>query len=168
MDCEPHVRRGEVKTIRVVRDIQKTVRINPQLRAFGFQFPVISCGATYAAKDVIGEVPVEPDGSALFHVPARVNVSFMALDEQGRAVQRMRSFTHLMPGERQGCVGCHETAQPDSPAAAGDGRTASRLAICSRPSGEPAGSTTRASCSRCWIGTASSATRLPRQPAESI
>ena len=105
---EPHVQRGDVKTIRVVRDIQKSVRIDPQLRAFGFQFPVISCGATYAAKDVIGDVPVEPDGSAFFHVPAGVNISFMALDAQGRAIQRMRSFTHLMPGERQGCVGCHE------------------------------------------------------------
>ena len=37
---QPHVQRGEVTTIRVVRDIQKTVRIDPQLRAFGFQFPV--------------------------------------------------------------------------------------------------------------------------------
>jgi mono/diheme cytochrome c family protein len=31
----------------------------------------------------------------------------MALDAEGRAVQRMRSFTHLMPGEQQNCVGCH-------------------------------------------------------------
>jgi hypothetical protein len=31
----------------------------------------------------------------------------MALDAEGRAVQRMRSFTHLMPGEVQGCTGCH-------------------------------------------------------------
>lgn len=105
---EPYVQRGEVKTIRVVRDIHKSVRIDPQLRAFGFQFPVISCGATYAAKDVLGDIRVEPDGSALFQVPAGVNLSFMALDDQGRAVQRMRSFTHLMPGENQGCIGCHE------------------------------------------------------------
>ena len=31
----------------------------------------------------------------------------LALDAEGRAVQRMRSFTHFMPGEVQGCVGCH-------------------------------------------------------------
>jgi hypothetical protein len=31
----------------------------------------------------------------------------MAIDAEGRAVQRMRSFTHLMPGEVQGCTGCH-------------------------------------------------------------
>ncbi len=105
---EPHVQRGEVKRIRVVREMQKTVRIDPSLRAFGFQFPVISCGATYAGKEVIGETPVEADGSAQFFVPAGVPVYFMALDEHGRAVQRMRSFTHFMPGERQSCIGCHE------------------------------------------------------------
>jgi hypothetical protein len=105
---EPYVARGEVKRLRVVREIQKTVRIDPSLRAFGFQFPVISCGATYAGKMVLGEVPVQPDGSARFRVPAGAPVYFMALDEHGRAVQRMRSFTHFMPGEVQGCVGCHE------------------------------------------------------------
>ena len=30
-----------------------------------------------------------------------------AIDAEGRAVQRMRTFTHLMPGEVQGCTGCH-------------------------------------------------------------
>jgi len=105
---EPYVKRGEVKSIRVVRELQKTVRIDPSLRAFGFQFPVISCGATYAGKDVIGEVPVRPDGSAHFRVPAGVPLYFMAIDGKGRAVQRMRSFTHFMPGEVQGCIGCHE------------------------------------------------------------
>lgn len=105
---EPYVRRGEIAMLRVVRDIQKSVRIDPSLRAFGFQFPVISCGATYAAKDVLGDVPVEADGSAYFRVPAGKNISFMALDAHGRTLQRMRSFTHLMPGEVQGCIGCHE------------------------------------------------------------
>jgi len=105
---EPGVARGEVKRIRVVREMPKTVRIDPAKRAFGFQFPVVSCGATYAPKDVLGEVSVEPDGSAYFHVPADVPLYFMALDVEGRAVQRMRSFTHLMPGESHGCIGCHE------------------------------------------------------------
>jgi hypothetical protein len=105
----PHVERGEVKRIRVVREMEKAVRIDPDRRAFGFQFPVISCGATYAGKDVIGEAAVDEDGSAYFHVPAGMPVYFMALDAEGRAVQRMRSFTHFMPGESQGCIGCHES-----------------------------------------------------------
>ena len=105
---EPHVARGEIRSIRVVREMEKTVRIDPSLRSFGFQFPVISCGATYAGKTVLGEVPVSTDGSAYFQVPSGMPIYFMALDAEGRAVQRMRSFTHLMPGEVQGCVGCHE------------------------------------------------------------
>ena len=33
---------------------------------------------------------------------------FQAVDASGRAVQSMRSVTYLQPGERRGCVGCHE------------------------------------------------------------
>lgn len=106
---EPQVRRGDVTAIRVVREMPKAVRIDPRYRAFGFQFPVISCGATYAPKQVLGETPVAADGSACFRVPAGIPVYFMALDAEGRAVQRMRSFTHFMPGEVQGCIGCHES-----------------------------------------------------------
>ena len=104
----PHVKRGQIKEIRVVQEIEKPVSINVSKRAFGFQFPVVSCGATYAPKKVWGTVPVLDDGSASFRVPAGVPIYFMALDEHGRALQRMRSFTHLMPGETQGCIGCHE------------------------------------------------------------
>jgi len=105
---EPQVKRGEVKQICVVQEIEKS-RLAPLSRAaFGFQFPVVSCGATYAPKKVWGYVPVAEDGSAVFKVPAGVPIYFMAIDAEGRAVQRMRSFTHLMPGEVQGCIGCHE------------------------------------------------------------
>jgi hypothetical protein len=105
---EPLVKRGEIKRLRIVHEMAKSVRIHPDKRAFGFQFPVISAGATYAAKDVLGEVAVEEDGSANFEVPAGLPIYFIALDAQGRALQRMRSFTHLAAGEVQGCVGCHE------------------------------------------------------------
>jgi hypothetical protein len=108
---EPHVKRGEVKEICVVEEMRKVVRTDVNRRAFGFQFPVISCGATYAAKKVWGYAPVAADGSACFQVPAGRPVYFMALDADGRAVQRMRTFTHLMPGETQGCIGCHEPRQ---------------------------------------------------------
>ena len=112
---EPYVERGEVKQICVVQEIEKS-RWAPQafadkrpesIAAFGFQFPLVSCGATYSPKKVWGFADVEEDGSANFKVPAELPIYFMALDAEGRAVQRMRSFTHLMPGEVQGCTGCH-------------------------------------------------------------
>ncbi len=112
---EPHVRRGEVKRICVVQEIEKS-RWAPQafthpksgnIACFGFQFPLVSCGATYSPKKVWGYADVEEDGSANFQVPSGLPIYFMAIDAEGRAVQRMRSFTHLMPGEVQGCTGCH-------------------------------------------------------------
>lgn len=139
---EPEVERGEVVAIRIVREMQKTVRIEPHLRSFGFQFPTISCGATYAGKMVLGDVPVAEDGSAYFKVgtgitriakgygdqqlrsnqgdvpelvPTTGPIYFIALDKEGRAIQRMRSFTHLMPGERQSCVGCHDERRSTPP-----------------------------------------------------
>ncbi|HLB74474.1 MAG TPA: hypothetical protein VJJ98_10680 [Sedimentisphaerales bacterium] len=118
---EPHVKRGEIKEICVVQEIEKSKMADTKYRAFGFQFPVVSCGATYAPKKVWGYVPVAEDGSASFKVPAYLPLYFMAIDAQGRALQRMRSFTNFMPGEIQGCVGCHE---PRSHSPAGKARPA--------------------------------------------
>ncbi len=103
----PQVKRGEITQIAVVQEIEKSVRAETKRRAFGFQFPVVSCGATYSPKKFWGYAKVESDGSANFKVPARVPIYFMALDAEGRAFQRMRTHTHLMPGESQSCVGCH-------------------------------------------------------------
>ncbi|HJN11692.1 MAG TPA: hypothetical protein QF564_23615 [Pirellulaceae bacterium] len=115
---EPDVKRGEIKQIAVVQEMEKSTH-SPQnnnrldgpgvrnIAVFGFQFPLVSCGATYAPKKVWGFADVKQDGSAAFKVPSEVPIYFLALDGEGRALQRMRSFTHLMPGEVQGCVGCH-------------------------------------------------------------
>ena len=116
---EPAVKRGEVAQICVVEEIAKE-QFAPLVHdgvpgahgyaantAFGYQFPLVSCGATYAPKKVWGFADVAADGSAAFKVPSGVPVYFLALDAQGRAVQRMRTFTHFMPGEQQSCIGCH-------------------------------------------------------------
>lgn len=123
---EPHVKRGQIKQIAVVQEVEKSTH-TPQnnkrpdgrgmrnIAVFGFQFPLVSCGATYAAKKVWGFADVNLDGSAAFKVPSEVPIYFLALDKEGRALQRMRSFTHLMPGELQGCVGCHADRSSATP-----------------------------------------------------
>jgi len=116
---EGYVERGEIKKIAIVQEVEKPVSISPDLRAFGFQFPVVSAGATYAPKKIWGYADVEADGSAHFMVPALEPIYFLPLDGEGRAVQRMRSFTHLMPGEKQGCIGCHADRNTLSPNNAG-------------------------------------------------
>jgi hypothetical protein len=60
------------------------------------------------ARGILGTVPVEEDGSAFFTVPALKEVYFQALDEDGLAVQSMRSSTWVQPGEMLVCHGCHE------------------------------------------------------------
>jgi len=127
---EPHVKRGEIKQICIVQEIEKSKMADVKYRAFGFQFPVVSCGATYAPKKVWGYVPVAEDGSASFKVPAYLPLYFMAIDADGQAVQRMRSFTNFMPGEIQGCVGCHE---PRSHTPAGKPRPAAMTSNAAPP-----------------------------------
>ncbi|MFD2255236.1 hypothetical protein ACFSSA_00980 [Luteolibacter algae] len=59
-------------------------------------------------KRILGDVPVEEDGSAFFKIPADTFVQIHALDENKQMVQAMRSGTIVRPGETQGCIGCHE------------------------------------------------------------
>jgi len=44
----------------------------------------------------------------MFEVPARTPVYFQALNEKNQAIQTMRSWSTLMPGETLSCAGCHE------------------------------------------------------------
>jgi hypothetical protein len=77
--------------------------------------PRIGYANAESARLLLGTVPVETDGSACFRAPAGKPLYFQAVDANGRAVQGMRSLTYLQPGERRGCVGCHEptgTAPP--------------------------------------------------------
>ncbi len=102
----PDVERGEIKQIAVVEEVEKG-DYAPHKGIFGFQFPLVSCGATYAAKKLWGYATVEEDGSAHFKVPSEIPIYFLALDREGRAVQRMRTLTHFQRGEEQSCIGCH-------------------------------------------------------------
>jgi hypothetical protein len=52
---------------------------------------------------------VEADGSAFFRVPSGVPVFFQALNEDGQAVQTMRTLTYVQPNQTLSCIGCHES-----------------------------------------------------------
>ena len=68
----------------------------------------ISIQGAWDVKRVLGTAKVHEDGSACFTVPARTPVYFQALDDKGQAIQTMRSWVSLQPGESVSCVGCHE------------------------------------------------------------
>ncbi|MHC4535488.1 MAG: HzsA-related protein [Planctomycetota bacterium] len=101
----------------------RVFQVLPKSRTHVANEPRIGHANAESARMLLGTVPVEADGSAYFRAPAKKPLYFQAVDEKGRAVQSMRSVTYLQPGERQGCVGCHEprnqamTAQKTRPLA---------------------------------------------------
>ena len=86
----------------------RVFQVLPKSRTHVANEPRIGFANAESARMLLGTVPVEADGSAYFRAPARKPLYFQAVDAAGRAVQSMRSVTYLQPGERQGCVGCHE------------------------------------------------------------
>jgi Hydrazine synthase alpha subunit middle domain/F5/8 type C domain len=101
---------GEIKALRIVAVPAKTQpwMNNPPL------------GLTHddPGKAVLGVVPVESDGSAYFRAPSGVALFFQALDAKGRAVQTMRSATHVQPGQTLSCTGCHDPRRDAPPPSA--------------------------------------------------
>jgi len=76
---------------------------------------VVGMDGPWDIKRVIGTVPVFEDGSARFRVPANTPIALQPLDDEGKALQLMRSWMTAMPGEFLTCAGCHEpqnTAPP--------------------------------------------------------
>ena len=59
-------------------------------------------------KYIEGIVDVEDDGSASFEIPANTPIFIQPLDDEGKALQIMRSWMTAMPGEVLACIGCHE------------------------------------------------------------
>ena len=121
-----HVKRGEVKALAIIEQVPKFG--DPRGDQIWGYSPTIGRGTMYVRR-IIGTVPVEADGSAHFDAPAIRDISFNALDADGRTIRRMGSTLHIMPGEKRSCVGCHEGRMAPPP-----GRTASIIAAKRAPS----------------------------------
>ena len=103
------IQRGSVKYLRVVESPEKRFWTQPGYNGgTGTQAPGMAWD-DFNNKRILGTVPVESDGSSYFSVPADTFVYFQLLDERGMMVQSMRSGTIVRPGEKTGCVGCHES-----------------------------------------------------------
>ncbi|MGQ9760594.1 MAG: SUMF1/EgtB/PvdO family nonheme iron enzyme [Thermogutta sp.] len=95
--------RGTVKKLRLIS-------YEFSFRDMGGLLGSIGMDGPWDVKRILGTVPVEDDGSAFFRVPAYTPVAVQPLDEEGRALQIMRSWFTAMPGEVLSCIGCHEHA----------------------------------------------------------
>ncbi len=60
-------------------------------------------------REIMGYVPIEPDGSVKLKVPANVAFYISVLDATGKRIgQRHQNWLQLRPGEERECVGCHD------------------------------------------------------------
>jgi hypothetical protein len=137
----PAVQRGSVKYIRICEEVRADLLRLPNGEYQKDHEPFMDWYATpvhvvagphgwptYVAKGTFGLVPVEADGSANFYAPAGKVLYFQVLDGQFNELQRMRSVVQLQPGEKRGCIGCHEdrTSAPPIRSAAALRRPPSR------------------------------------------
>ncbi len=66
-------------------------------------------GGRYDLLEILGYVPVEPDGSVTVKVPANTPVMLNVLDENGRRIStRHDTWLQVAQGEILRCVGCHD------------------------------------------------------------
>jgi len=102
------VPRGTVKSLRLFT-------YHYSYQGMGGLLGIIGMDGPWDIKRVLGTVPVHPDGSAKFLVPANVPISIQPLDQDGKAMQLMRSWMTAMPGEVLQCAGCHEPQNTTPP-----------------------------------------------------
>lgn len=93
--------KGAVKKLRV-----GSYHFSPYMQ--GGLLGTIGMDGPWDIKRILGTVDVEEDGSVMFSVPANVPIFIQPLDEEGKALQLMRSWFTAMPGETLSCLGCHE------------------------------------------------------------
>jgi len=97
----------KLKELRVIQCVPMSVPSGAPPHEIGFREPT-SLGSVVVARNVLGTVPIEEDGSVHFTVPPRRELQLQVLDEEGLAVQSMRSAFYLHDGETLSCTGCHE------------------------------------------------------------
>jgi hypothetical protein len=107
----PMAKDRPVKQLRVLQVIPKP---NPWMN-----MPDIGYAPENTPRIPLGVVPVEDDGSVFFEAPPKKQLLFQTLDENGMAIQTMRSVAFVHPGEQLVCTGCHEPVNEAVPNVAG-------------------------------------------------
>jgi hypothetical protein len=65
---------------------------------------------------VLGTIPLAADGSFFVEVPADRLLHLQVLDSDRRVVGNQQIWMYARPGEKRGCVGCHESPDTTPPA----------------------------------------------------
>jgi Hydrazine synthase alpha subunit middle domain len=73
------------------------------------QVRVITLQPDHRTERVLGEAPVESDGSFYIKVPADRPIRFELLSPKGEVIQQQKSWIWARNGEDVPCLGCHES-----------------------------------------------------------
>lgn len=93
----PHVQPGMVKRVRLIEGVLQSAEASLATRA----------PDPFVARRLVGEAPVEADGSFNLEVPADTPLLLQTLDDQGMALANC-GWIWVKPKEKRGCIGCHE------------------------------------------------------------
>lgn len=67
----------------------------------------INANASFRTR-ILGQIPLEEDGSFYVEVPADTPLRFILLDADEQTIIHESEFNYVRPGETKGCIGCHE------------------------------------------------------------
>jgi len=110
----PPAKPGEIKGVRLIEGFglkdtdmnrHRSIVIDILQMSFGSGS---NGGNNFEQKRILGEAPVEPDGSFSVEVPADTTLFLQTLDENGMAIENQLTWLWVRPGETRMCVGCHE------------------------------------------------------------
>ena len=100
---------GEIKGVRLVEGVPRDPSGDAgDAPAPYFARPDSAWPPSGVETRILGEAPVEPDGSFYVNVAGDVPFYLQTLDERGRAVGTMRAWIWVRAGDQRGCIGCHE------------------------------------------------------------
>jgi hypothetical protein len=116
---EAHLRPGSIKRVRLIEGVlQSPAAVGKEGR-----WPAVP-------RRLIGEAPVETDGSFNVEVPADTPLLLQTLDERGLALGTC-GWIWVKPKETRGCIGCHEDPErvPENDYVLALRRPSNRLAL---------------------------------------
>ena len=87
--------------------VEKPVSI-PDEEVRDFDNTAFGRSQAQSMREILGYVPVEPDGSVRVAVPANVAFAISVVDDEGRRIgPRHQNWLNVRPGETLACNGCH-------------------------------------------------------------
>jgi hypothetical protein len=97
--------------------IEKAVSI-PNKQTLNFDHATAFGAAGNYLREILGYVPIEPDGSVRVQVPAEVAFQVSVVDATGKRLFPLhRAWLQLLPGETLSCNGCHIPPSQQQPIA---------------------------------------------------